>query len=248
MSGLVSVIMPSYNSKKFIERSIDSVISQTYPCWELLIVDDCSPDGSADYIKSIIKDDRIKLFSLEKNIGAACARNIAMNNSNGRYIAFLDSDDVWVSNKLEVQLEFMEKRKSAFSFSGYSVINENDEVCSSDIQVPETITYDEYLKNTIIGCLTVILDRKQVGRVQMPDLRSSHDMALWLDLLKKGFVADGCPSILARYRVLQSSNTSNKFKAAKDVWAVYRNYLKIGFFKSCYSFAFYVFNAVKKRV
>ena len=154
------------------------------------------------------KDKRIKAFFLEKNIGPAMARNYAINNASGRYIAFLDSDDIWLPNKL---------------------------------------SYKQYLKNTIIGCLTVIIDKTIFKDVQMPDLRSSHDMALWLDLLREGGFAFGIEQPLAQYRLVKSSNTNNKFKAIYDVWRVYRNYEGFSIFYSLYNFVFYLFNAIKKR-
>lgn len=247
--GLVSVIMPSYNSSKFIGESIESVIFQTYQNWELLITDDFSTDNTVQIINDYIqKDNRIKLFKLDKNFGAAIARNNSIENAKGRFIAFLDSDDRWYPNKLELQLEFMHKNNIAFSCSNYDQIYENGEFNSKIIKVPNTISYNKYLKNTIIGCLTVIIDKSIVGDFRMPNIKSSHDMALWLLILKKGFNCFGLNENLATYRLVSTSNTAKKGKAAKDVWKVYREIEKLSLFKSFISFCGYVINATKKRI
>ena len=175
------------------------------------------------------------------------ARNYAINKASGRYIAFLDSDDIWLPNKLKVQLDFMKFNNYSFVFSSYQVISENNSNIINEILVPKKISYNQYLKNTIIGCLTLVIDKTYYKGLQMPDLRSSHDMALWLDLLREGKSAFGIQQPLAQYRLVKSSNTSNKFKAIYDVWRVYRNYEGFSFFYSLYNFVFYLFNAIKKR-
>ena len=249
MSSLVSIITPSYNSEMFIKECIESVISQTYKEWELIIVDDCSSDATRQIIQQFsLSDKRIKTVFLEENLGPAKARNIAIDQAKGRYIAFLDSDDLWVSSKLEKQLDFMKTNNIAFSFSEYEVISENGDKVLNLIRVPNTINYYQYLRNTIIGCLTVIIDREQTGPFSMRDIRSSHDMSLWLDLMKRGFVAYGIQDCLAKYRLVKASNTSRKMIAAYDVWIVYRKIEKLNLFYSFYCFIGYVFNAVKKRL
>jgi len=247
--GLVSVIMPSYNSSRFIGESIESVLSQTYQNWELLITDDCSTDNTIKVVnRYALNDNRIKLFKSDKNSGAAIARNNSIEKANGRFIAFLDSDDRWYPNKLELQLEFMDKNKIAFSCSDYDQIYENGEFNSKIIKVPKAISYNKYLKNTIIGCLTVIIDKSIVGDFRMPNIKSSHDMALWLLILKKGFNCFGLNENLATYRLVSNSNTAKKGKAAKDVWKVYREIEKLNIFFSSYCFVFYAINAVRKRI
>lgn len=247
--GLVSVIMPSYNSSRFIGESIDSVLSQTYQNWELLITDDCSKDNTIDIINSYVKKDfRVKLYKFGVNSGAAVARNNSIEKANGRFIAFLDSDDIWYPNKLELQLDFMDKNNIAFSCSNYDQIYENGEFNNKIIKVPKAISYNKYLKNTIIGCLTVIIDKSIVGDFRMPNIKSSHDMALWLIILKRGFNCFGLNKVLATYRLVSNSNTAKKGKAAKDVWKVYREIEKLSLFKSIISFCGYVFNAIKKRI
>ena len=245
----VSIITPSFNSSNFIEHSIKSVISQTFKDWELLVVDDNSNDNSLELIEKFTEiDNRIKLISLDKNVGAAEARNIAIRKAKGRFIAFLDSDDLWKNNKLEKQLEFMKCKGFAFTFTAYKPMTEDGEMKFSTISAPECMTYRSYLRNTIIGCLTVMIDREKTGDFEMPNIRSSHDMALWLHLMKKGFNAYGLNESLAYYRIVSSSNTAKKWKAAKEVWEVYRNVEKLSFIYSVFNFIGYVYNAVKKRI
>ena len=249
MSSLVSIITPSYNSSKFIKDCVDSVFSQTYKNWEMIIVDDCSKDNSKEIISELsTKDKRIKPIFLEKNVGAAEARNAAIRQSKGKYVAFLDSDDLWNPKKLEKQLSFMYENEIAFSYTNYQFISENGEDLSNIISAPEKMTYDSYLKNTMIGCLTVIIDREKSGEFEMPNIRSSHDMALWLLIMKRGFSAYGLDDNLARYRIVTTSNTASKWHAAKDVWKVYRQVEKLSFIYSAWCFVWYAFNALKKRI
>lgn len=249
MSSLVSIITPSYNSSKFIKDCVASVFSQTYKNWEMIIVDDCSKDNSKKIIKELaVKDKRIKPIFLEKNVGAAEARNAAIRQSKGKYVAFLDSDDLWNPKKLEKQLSFMYENEIAFSYTNYQFMSENGEDLSNIISAPEKMTYDSYLKNTIIGCLTVIIDREKSGEFEMPNIRSSHDMALWLLIMKRGFSAYGLDENLARYRIVSTSNTASKWYAAKDVWKVYRQVEKLSFIYSTWCFVWYAFNALKKRI
>jgi teichuronic acid biosynthesis glycosyltransferase TuaG len=249
MNNLVSIITPSYNSSKFIEECINSVITQSYIDWEMIIVDDYSTDNSRDLILKFAKEDnRINPIFLDENLGAAAARNIAIKQSKGKYIAFLDSDDIWKSEKLEKQLSFMNDRNIAFSFTSYLPMSEDGKEYFNIIKVPEKMTYASYLRNTIIGCLTVIIDKEKTGDFQMPNIRSSHDMALWLLIMKRGFSAYGLDENLAYYRIVSNSNTSKKWKAAKEVWDVYRKVEKLNIIYSVYNFIGYAYNAIKKRM
>tara|TARA_B110000003_G_C16566456_1_gene502576 strand:+ start:503 stop:1255 length:753 start_codon:yes stop_codon:yes gene_type:complete len=249
MNNIVSIITPSFNSEKFIKSCIKSVINQTYKNWEMLIVDDCSIDNTARFIKEIAeKDARIKGVYLDKNIGSAAARNIAIQKASGRYIAFLDSDDLWDPEKLEKQISFMKDKSIVFSYSSYHSISEDGSKCFGIIKAPSIIRYNDYLKNTIIGCLTVIIDRYKVGDFEMPNIRSSHDMALWLLIMRRGFDAYGLDESLAKYRIVRASNSALKWRAAKDVWFVYRKIEKLPFFYSIWCFINYSFNAFLKRV
>ena len=249
MNSLVSIITPSYNSAKFIKQCIESVIAQTYTNWEMLIVDDFSRDDSCLVIKELAKKERrIKCFLLDENIGAAKARNVAIRKAKGKYIAFLDSDDLWEPQKLEKQIYFMNQNDISFSFTNYQSISEDGSYVIDIIEVPMKMAYHDYLKNTIIGCLTVIIDREKTGNFEMKNIRSSHDMALWLLIMRRGFDAYGLDENLARYRIVSTSNTANKWRAAKDVWRVYRQFEKLSFFYSIWCFLNYAFNAIIKRI
>ena len=247
MNSLVSIITPSYNSAKFIKQCIESVIAQTYTNWEMLIVDDYSSDNSLQILKKY-NDKRIQLIELDKNVGASESRNVAIRKAKGKYIAFLDSDDLWEPQKLEKQISFMETEDIAFSFSTYQPMSDDESKLYSIIHAPKIVTYSSYLKKTIIGCLTVIIDREKTGGFEMPKIRSSHDMALWLLIMRRGFDAYGLDENLARYRIVSTSNTANKWRAAKDVWIVYRQFEKLSFFYSIWCFLNYAFNAVIKRI
>ena len=247
MNNLVSIITPSYNSSRFIEECVGSVLSQTYDNWEMLIVDDYSADNSLQILKKY-NDKRIQLIELDKNVGAAESRNVAIRKAKGKYIAFLDSDDLWEPQKLEKQISFIETEDIAFSFSTYQPMSDDESKLYSIIHAPKIVTYSSYLKKTIIGCLTVIIDREKTGSFEMPNIRSSHDMALWLLIMRRGFDAYGLDENLARYRIVSTSNTANKWRAAKDVWMVYRQFEKLSFFYSIWCFLNYAFNAIIKRI
>lgn len=249
MSDLVSIITPSYNSEQFILHAINSVINQSYINWEMIIVDDSSEDNSKDVISSVAESEsRIRTFFLDSNVGPAEARNLALRNAKGKYIAFLDSDDFWHPQKLYKQILFMQRNDIAFSYTSYQLVSEDGLNKKKIIRALSKISYFDYLKNTIIGCLTVIIDVEKTGFFEMPNIRSSHDMALWLLIMKRGFAAYGLDEDLASYRLVHNSNSSSKIKAAKDVWSVYREEEKLSFFYSFWCFINYAFNAIKKRV
>ena len=244
---LVSIIMPAYNCGRFIAESIRSVLSQTYTQWELLIADDCSTDNTADVVASF-NDQRIHYLRNNKNIGAAETRNKALRMAKGRYIAFLDADDLWMPTKLEHQIAFMQKYGYAFTFTDYQIINEDGSLTGKTLKMPSSLTYRQYCCNTAIGCLTVVTDRKQTGDFLMPDIRSSHDMALWLQIMKRGFTAYSLPECLGSYRLVSTSNTAKKWKAAKDVWRVYRKLEGMDVINASFCFCGYAWHAILKRL
>tara|TARA_B100000287_G_C20606172_1_gene770162 strand:- start:146 stop:898 length:753 start_codon:yes stop_codon:yes gene_type:complete len=249
MQPLVSIITPCYNSSRYIAESISSVIKQTYSNWELLVVDDKSTDDSKEIILSFSREEkRIRPFFLDHNIGPSNARNFGIKNSRGRYIAFLDADDIWFSNKLTDQLLFMQNNDIAFSYTSYQRISEDGLIKYNTIKAPKYMSYSSYLKNTIIGCLTVMIDKNKTGSFLMPDISSSHDMALWLLIMRRGFKAYGLDKNLALYRITSNSNTSNKIKSIIDVWRVYRNIEQLNLVYSLWCFLNYLFHAIKKRV
>ena len=246
---LVSIVTPVYNSEKFISETIDSIQNQTYKRWELILVDDCSSDNSYDIISEYIKNDkRIRYIKLEKNSGAAVSRNTGIKNAKGRFIAFLDSDDIWLPEKLEKQVKYMLDKKIGFTFTSYRYMKEDGTKTNKVAKAPYKINYNGLLKNTIIGCSTVVLDRQIVGDFLMPLVRKGQDTATWLMILRNQKYAYGIEEILVDYRLVGNSLSSNKIKALKRTWNIYRSVEKINVFKSTYVFCFYVFNAIKKRL
>lgn len=248
IDGLVSIIMPAYNCEQTIEKSIVSVLAQTYTDWELIIVNDCSNDHTQDVLTKYENDQRIIVKCNSQNSRAAITRNNALDLAKGRYIAFLDSDDVWVPEKLEKQLKFMQDQSKGFTFTAYDNIDENDQPINRVIHVPLQISAFELLGNTIIGCSTVLTDRKIVGDYRFITNNAREDMFTWHLILKKGFSAYGMDEILTHYRVSSNSSSGNKYKMAKEYWKGLRDVAGLQFFKrGCY-FIRYAVNAVKKRV
>lgn len=242
---LISVITPAYNAERFIGDTIDSVLDQTYANWEMVIVDDRSTDNTTTIVEEYRKrDNRIKLIVLEENSGSAVARNTAMENAKGRYIAFLDSDDRWLPEKLEKQLHFMQEKDIAFSFTTYVRILEDGTKTNAVSSTPESVNYDDLMKRCVIGCLTVMLDRDKVGHLTMVNIRTRQDYVYWLTITKKGFLAYGLPEILAEYRLVGNSISSNKWKAAKRNWYVFRKIEKQSLPKSIWYFAHYVVRSI----
>lgn len=232
--GLVSIIMPNYNSAKFIKEAIDSVISQTYKNWELIIADDRSSDESLKIIQQY-NDPRIHIIENDINSGAAVSRNNAIEIATGRWIAFLDSDDVWDQDKLSKHLQFMVHSQAAFSFTHYSVINTENELISIFSPSRDVYDYSTILKHCYIGCSTVIYDCEKIGKFYMPaEATKREDFACWLKILKSGEVATCFQECLTTYRVHSNSVSSNKFKIIKHQWNVYRKIEKLSFFKSIY--------------
>lgn len=246
---LVSVITPTYNSEAFISATIESVLHQTYENWEMIIVDDASADSTREIISVYAEQDsRIKPIFLKENGGAAVARNKALHASKGTFMAFLDGDDQWLPEKLERQIRFMKEKDYAFTFTNYEIMDEKGTPLGKYVEAPAQMTYQDLLKNTIIGCLTVIVNREKTGPFQMPNIRTRQDLALWLQLLRKGFTAYGLQESLSRYRVVPNSISSNKIKAAKKNWFVYRHIEKLSLIKSAWYFSHYALNAIKKRI
>ncbi|WEG12629.1 glycosyltransferase family 2 protein [Pullulanibacillus sp. KACC 23026] len=246
---LVSVITPTYNASAYIVDTIESVRSQSWTNWEMVIVDDCSTDDTREKLKYYSElDDRIHIHFLKENGGAAIARNTALHHARGRYVAFLDSDDSWKPAKLEKQLQFMQSGDKAFTFTGYEWMDQEGEFLNKEVGTPRQMTYDDLLKNTIIGCLTVMIDREKVGPFQMPNLRTRQDLATWLSILKRGFVAYGLNENLANYRAGNPSISKNKWKALKMNWHVYRQVEELNLVKAGWCLSHYAFNALAKRL
>lgn len=244
MSDVVSIITPLYNSSEFLEQTIQSVVSQTYQSWEMIMVDDCSTDNSLEIAQRYAaKDKRIKIIRLDHNSGPAVARNRAIEAAAGRYIAFLDSDDQWVSHKLETQVNFMRARDIAFSYTAYEKLNECGELVGI-IGVPSKVSYHDLLKVCSIGCLTAMYDTHKIGKVYMPLIRKRQDLGLWLRILKTEQYAYGIQEVLARYQMRSNSISANKRSAAQYTWRLYRDIEKLNFFIASYYFMHYAVNGV----
>lgn len=249
--NLVSIVVPVYNAEKFIRDTIETVKQQTYANWELLLVNDCSSDKSIEIIREYEKEDsRINLINLDKNSGAAIARNAGIENAKGKFIAFLDSDDLWEENKLKKQIDFMKKNKYDFTFTAYDFTDEEGNKINKKVNVPEELTYKQALKNTTIFTSTVIFNVENLGKelIYMPNVRRGQDTATWWKVLKTGVNAYGLNESLSMYRRSNNTLSSNKIKALKRTWNLYRNVEKLSAFKSFYYFCFYVLNAIKRRV
>lgn len=251
MEEKISIITPVYNCEKFIKETLDCVLKQTYKKWEWLLIDDCSSDNSANIIKEYAsKDKRIKYFKMDKNSGAAIARNKGLDNSTGRFIAYLDSDDLWRKEKLEKQIKFMINNNYAFTCTDYEKIKEDGSSLNKIIKIPKIVNYNLFLRNTIIQTVGVMIDTKLTGKelLQMPNIRRRQDAATWCQLLKNGFDCYECPENLSYYRVVPNSLSSNKLKAIKTNWYWYRKIEKLPLWKTCFCFIGYAFNAMKKRI
>lgn len=185
MNELVSIIMPSYNTAKYIGESIESVQRQTYQNWELIIVDDCSPDNTDEVVKSYLSDERINYFKNEKNSGAAVSRNRALREAKGKWIAFLDSDDLWMPEKLKKQISFMEKNGYHFSYTNYAEIDTEDNRNGITVTGPKKITKTGFFNYCWPGCLTVMYDAETVGLIQIADIKKNNDYAMWLKVCRK---------------------------------------------------------------
>lgn len=184
MNDLVSIIMPSYNTSQYIGKSIQSVLIQTYTNWELIIVDDCSTDNT-DEVVGGFNDARIRYYKNTRNSGTAVSRNKALREARGKWIAFLDSDDLWNVNKLEKQIRFMESNKYRFSYTNYEEIDEHDKKLGISITGPKNITKTDMLNYCWLGCLTVMYDVRIVGLIQVADIRKNNDYTMWLKISKK---------------------------------------------------------------
>ncbi|MEB2777508.1 glycosyltransferase family 2 protein [Algoriphagus sp. D3-2-R+10] len=242
---LVSIITPVHNAYSHIEDTIQSVLNQTFIDWELILIDDYSSDNGIHILNKYEEmDARIHLYKNPNNLGAALSRNKGIEIAQGRFIAFLDSDDLWEPNKLEVQVKFMLESNHAFTFSGYLKFREQTII--GEHEVPHRVNHKELLKTCSIGCLTAMYDTDQLGKVYMPVISRRQDFALWLKILKMIPYAYGINQPLARYRLRNDSISGNKFLAAKYQWRVYREFEHLNFFEACYYFSHYTFFGVLK--
>lgn len=242
---LISIIMPVYNSEKYLERAIESIINQTYTNWELICINDASTDGSLEILKKYINE-KIKVKSLDKNSGTAIARNEALKMAQGRYITYLDSDDYYDSKKLEKQIKFMIENNYAFTFTAYAFVNKVGKV--TRITIPHKLTYKEYMKNTKLTTNAIMIDTKKINKnnLYMENLKIAEDTKTWLKILKQGEIAYGLNEILTYYMQWKNSKSKNKIKSANAVWKIYTK--EVGTSKAIYYFTCYAVNAIKKRL
>lgn len=244
---LVSIITPTYNCGKFIAETIESVLNQTYRNWEMIIVDDCSNDKTEEIVHDYLKkDDRIKYYKLKKNSGAAIARTEAMKLANGKYMAFLDSDDLWYNNKLEIQVEFMECNNINFSCTKYEQIDEKSKLLNKTIKVVEKVSYNRLLLDCPVGNSTVMYNVEKIGKFEVPNIRKRNDDALWLQMLKKEKYIIGIDQVLMKYRIRSNSISSNKLSLVKYHWQLYRDIENLSVVRSAFHIGYWGFLKVFK--
>lgn len=246
--NLISIITPMYNGEKYVSQTIETVLSQSFPHWEMLIVDDGSQDASPKIVSAYAqRDNRVRLIQ-QPNGGSASARNNALRQAQGRYICFLDADDLWDSNFLEEQLNFLKNHQAALVFSSFRRINAQGDPILKPFIVPTRVNYTDLLKTCSISCLTALFDRAKVGEVYFrEELRSMRDdFVFWLSILKHIDYAYGNPTILASYRVFASSTTGNKRKVIKPQFKVYYKVEKLGLIRSLYYLAHWAINGYLK--
>ncbi|MGI9945976.1 glycosyltransferase family 2 protein [Vibrio hyugaensis] len=248
---LVSIITPTYNSINQILETYESIKKQTYKKWEWLVTDDCSQDGTYELLNDLSKfDERIKVFKNEVNSGAAASRNNSIRHATGHYFAFIDSDDLWSPLKLEKQLSTMKENDAKFSFTAYNIIDANGVSTGKQVDTNQItpLDYENMLrKKATLGCSTVMIDAKHFGNLQMPEIKTTEDYALWLSLLKTGIKVYPINDVLMSYRVLPNSLSRNKIKKSKTQWYVYRQIEKLPLLKAIECFCFYAYRAVFRK-
>ena len=224
----VSVIMPAYNVEKYVADSIDSVLNQTYENFELIIIDDCSTDNTFCLLSEIAKTDiRIKLYKNEKNLGVADTRNRGFELAEGEYVALLDSDDIWRSEKLEKQIALAKKTDAEIIYCSYAMIDEDGKTINKQYIVPEKADFELLLEENVIGCSTVMLSKHVYKKFRFMKEYYHEDYILWLTLLREHFRAVGLSEVFVDYRVMKSSRSGNKRKSAIMRWKIYREFLKM---------------------
>lgn len=245
--GLVSIITPTYNCGKFIAETIDTVLAQTYTAWEMIIVDDCSTDNTREVVEAYMaRDACIKYHCLAQNSGAAVARTTAMALAEGEYMAFLDSDDLWMPDKLARQLAFMQENDCAFTCTAYEQIDEQSAPLGRVIKTVKKTDYNRLLLDCPVGNSTVMYSVKKMGKFEVPNIRKRNDDALWLTMLKKETYIWGMPDVLMRYRIRQNSISSNKLKVIKYHWILYREIEHLSVLRSAFHIGYWCFLKVFK--
>jgi teichuronic acid biosynthesis glycosyltransferase TuaG len=249
MKPLVSVIMPVRNGAAHLQDALESVRSQTVTDFELLVTDDSSTDGSRELLaKFASNDDRVRIFRRNGQRHAAAARNLALSRARGQYAAFLDADDIWLSDKLERQLEFMRAKDAYFSYTAYEKIDADGRRRDRIVSVPTRLDYPALLKGCAIGCSTAVIDIRRTGPLQMPAIRRGHDYACWLRLVRRFGPAQGLNEPLGFYREHPGSLSSNKFRKAAMNWRIYRQEEGLSFLRATACMGAYIYHGVRKRL
>ena len=248
MNNTVSVIVPVYNAEKCISDTIMSVLNQSYKDVELILVDDGSTDGTVE-IMNKYSSDRVKVITEKEGKGAASARNKGTEIATGRFITFLDADDLWKEDKLQKQLDFMKETHAAFSFTGYEFADEEGRGLGTIVRVPKTMKYKDAIKNTTIFTSTVMFDMSVLTKedIKMPNV-PSEDSATWWQVLKKGYEAYGLDEPLTLYRRMGKTLSSNKLEEIRRIWFLYREVEHLNIFYSSYCFVWWAVRAVYRRV
>lgn len=251
-SPAVSIVTPVYNLEKYIQETMDSVRAQTFQDWEMVLAEDGSTDRTVEVIQKYLEqtgETRIRLIHVEDKNGAARARNQGVMATTGRFLCYLDGDDLWEKDKLERQLAFVKEKDAAFCFTGYEFADERGRGLGKIVRVPETLGYREALKNTTIFTSTVMFDTDKLPRekLQMPEIKS-EDTALWWRILREGNLAYGLDENLVKYRRPGKSLSSNKLEAIRRIWNLYRRSEGMGILNSAWHFCFWAVRAVKRRV
>lgn len=245
---LVSIITPMYNGERFVSQTIESVLSQTYQNWEMIIVDDGSKDNSSTIVQQYATQEPRIRFIKQPNRGSAAARNNALSHAKGQYICFLDADDLWDPIFLAHQIRFVKEKKAGLAYSSYRRINERNTEILRPFIVPKQVNYKGLLKTCSISCLTAIFDRNVTGNMFFNETLHSmrDDYVFWLSMLKKVDYAYGNQEILASYRVFDTSTTGNKKRVVKPQFLVYYKIEKLGLIKSIYYFIHWAINGFFK--
>ncbi|WP_092093495.1 glycosyltransferase family 2 protein [Pisciglobus halotolerans] len=244
----VSIIMPTYNSAKYVENAIKSVLAQSYKNFELIIVDDCSKDNTESIVDKYVKTDiRIKYIKLGINSGPAIARNKGIDLAKGTFISFLDSDDLWFSEKLSKQIKFMKDNEHYFTCTNYNKIDEDGNDINKLVIEKESRDYFGVLKNCP-GNSTVIYNAKKLGKFKVPDIKKRNDYLMWLQIIKKADTLHTINEILSSHRVRKGSVSSNKFSLLKYHWNIYRKIEKLSLKDSVSLSTYWIFKSISKFV
>lgn len=246
---LVSIVTPTYNSQEYIEEAVLSVINQTYTNWELIIVDDCSKDETRRILKKIAASDaRVNVIYSNVNSGSGISRNIGLKHAKGQYVAFLDSDDIWEFNKLELQIDYLRKTNAAICHTSFSFVDENGDDRPGRVHASKSVDLERNLKRTEIGTSTAIINRNIIQKEFLfPSMRARQDLKLWIELLSSGYNSVGLDVPLVKYRVRSGSVSSNKFKMLYVTFKVYISIYQLPLPKRLFCYCCYVLNAIKKR-